>query len=100
MLSSSFSSSSHSVNDYGRRKEQDSLLRLQRQPAGTADETPILQSDNVVQHSAKDTGSESEVEIWSFDRVINEVFRLLPQELCPKSTEEHTPAKPCQELST
>ena len=25
---------------------------------------------------------------------INEVFRLLPQELCPRPTEEQTPAKP------
>ena len=32
--------------------------------------------------------------IWSFDRAINEVFRLLPQELCPRPTEEQAPAKP------
>ena len=48
----------------------------------------------MVQQSAKDTGSESKEEMWSFDRAINEVFRLLPQELYPKSTEEQTPAKP------
>ena len=30
---------------------------------------------------------------WSFERVINEVLRLLPQELCPKPREEQTPAK-------
>ena len=64
------------------------------QPARTIDEMPIIHSDNVVQQTSKDTGSESEAEIWSFDRVINEVFRLLPQELCPKPSEEHTPAKP------
>ena len=34
------------------------------------------------------------METWSFDRTINEVFRLLPPELCPRPTEEHTPAKP------
>ena len=50
------------------------------QPAETTDVTPIPQSDNVAQNSAKDTGSESEQEIWSFDRAINTVFSLLPQE--------------------
>ena len=34
------------------------------------------------------------METWSFDRAVNEVFRLLPPELCPRSTEEHTPARP------
>ena len=48
----------------------------------------------MVQQSAKDIGSESEAEVWSFDIAINKVFRLLPQESCPKSPEEHTPAKP------
>ena len=43
---------------------------------------------------SKDSGSDSEVEAWSFDKAINEVFRLLPQKLCPKPSEEHTPAKP------
>ena len=32
----------------------------------------------------KESDSESESEVWSFDRAINEVFRLLPPELCPK----------------
>ena len=58
------------------------------------EQTPIIHSDNVVQPSPKDTGSESESETWSFDMAINEVFRLLPQELCPKLMEENTPAKP------
>ena len=64
------------------------------QPARTMEQTPVLHSDNVVQQSSRDTGSESELETWSFDRAINEVFRLLPQELCPKPMEENTPAKP------
>ena len=38
--------------------------------------------DNVVQ-TAKDSGSDSEAEVWSFDSAIYEVFSLLPQELCP-----------------
>ena len=58
------------------------------------EQTPIIHSDNVVQQSSKDTGSESEVETWSFDRAINEVFRLFLQELCSKSTEENTTTKP------
>ena len=63
------------------------------QPARTIDETPNIHSDNVVQLTSKDTGTESEVESGPLT-VINEVFRLLPQELCQKPSEEHTPAKP------
>ena len=78
-------------------KEQDSPqvvdVPATLQPARTIDKTPMIHSDNVVQQTSKDTSSESEAEIWSFDRAINEVFRLLPQELYPKPTEEHTPAK-------
>ena len=97
--SSSSSSSDHSVNDYGRYKRSRQTQQVAEvpstlQPAETINVIPISQSDNVAQHSAKDTGSESEQEIWSFDRAINEMFRLLPQELCPRPTEEQTPAKP------
>ena len=42
----------------------------------------------------KDSGSESDSETWSFDRAINEVFRPLPEELCPKPTKENTPTRP------
>ena len=48
----------------------------------------------MVQHFLKDSGSEPEIETWSFDEAINEVFRLLPEELCPKPLEDHTPTKP------
>ena len=54
----------------------------------------IPQPEQTLQHSTKDSGSDSEIETWSFDRAISEVFRLLPQELCPRPTEEHAPAKP------
>ena len=64
------------------------------QPDRTIEQTPIIHSENVVQQSSRDTGSNSESETWSFDRAINEVFRLLPQELCPKLMGENTPAKP------
>ena len=43
--------------------------------------------------AAKDSGSDSEAEVWSFDRDINEVFRLLPPELCPKTSQEKTSIK-------
>ena len=33
----------------------------------------------------KESDSETEFEVWSFDRAINEVFRLLPPELCPNT---------------
>ena len=55
----------------------------------TIDQTPLIHSDNIM-----DSGSESDLETWSFDRAVNDVFRLLPQELCPRPTEENTPAKP------
>ena len=32
--------------------------------------------------------------VWSFDRAINEVFRLLPAKLCPKTQQDQAPAKP------
>ena len=59
----------------------------------TMDQTPIIHSDNKVQQ-LKDSGSESDWETWSFDRAIIEVFRLLPQEFCPRLPEENTPTKP------
>ena len=46
----------------------------------TIDQAQVIHSDNVVQQ-LKDSGSESDLETWSFDRAINEVFRLLPQEM-------------------
>ena len=84
------------MNDYGRKKTrlspQVADVPSTLQPERTIDQTPVIHSDNVVQQSSKDTGSDSET--WSFDRAINEVFRLLWQELCPKPIEENTPAKP------
>ena len=64
------------------------------QPVRTIGETPNIHSDNLVQQTSKDIGSELEAETWFFDKAINEVFRLLLQELCPKPSEKHTPAKP------
>ena len=53
-----------------------------------------ISPEQTLQHPSKDSGSDSEIKPWSFDRAINEVFRLLHPELCPRPSEEHTPAKP------
>ena len=42
----------------------------------------------------KGSDSETESEVWSFDRAINEVFRLLPPEFCPKTQQDQAPLKP------
>ena len=42
----------------------------------------------------KESDSETESEVWSFDRAIKEVFRLLPPELCPKTQQDQVPLKP------
>ena len=48
----------------------------------------MITVDAEVVQIAKDSGSDSEAEVWSFNRAINEVFRLLPQELCPPPPRE------------
>ena len=63
------------MNDYGRYKRKRQFPQVADvsstlQPVRTIDETPNIHSDNVVQQTSKDTGSESVAEIWSFDRVI------------------------------
>ena len=63
------------------------------QPAEPINSTPNLQPENMVQ-PAKDSGSDSESEVWSFNSTIYEDFRLLPQELYPKTRQEQTPVKP------
>ena len=64
------------------------------QPVRIIEETPNIHSENVVQQISKDSGSEPETEVWSFNKAINEVFRLLPEKLCQKPSEDHTPSKP------
>ena len=77
------------MNDCGRYKNRrlsPQIVDIQStvQPVRTIDDTPNIHSDNVVQQMSKDSVSESKAETLSFDKAINEVFRLLPQELCPK----------------
>ena len=64
------------------------------QPAEVTNVQTIPQPEQTLHHSTKDSGSDSEIETWSFDRAINEVFRLLPLELCRRPTKEHALAKP------
>ena len=45
--------------------------------------TPQLM-ENVLQGN-KDSGSDSEAKVWSFDRAINEVLRLLPLRIMTKN---------------
>ena len=78
--STSSSSSSHSTqseNDYGRYKRvkqapQVAEIPVQLQPAEPINITPNL-PENVLQ-TAKDSGSDSVAEVWSFDRAVNEVL--------------------------
>ena len=102
-MSSSLSvSSTQSKNDYGRYK------RVKLAPRGAEMPTPLQPVEqinitsnlpeipiNITPHllenvlqGTKDSGSDSEAEVWSFKRAINEVFQLLPPELCPKTTQE------------
>ena len=95
---SSSSSSDHSIHNYGRYKRprlspQVAEVPSTLQPVMTMDRTPIIDSHNVVQQ-LKTSGSESDLETWSFERTVNKIFRLLPQKLCPRPTEKNTPTKP------
>ena len=45
-------------------------------------------ADNSVLHLPKESDSESKPDSWSFDKAINEVFRLLLEEMCPKMSKD------------
>ena len=97
MTPSSSSNTSQSEIDFGRferarkspqvaqtpvpiQPEEPNFNPVNTQPINIIDEVhPNLSQPN------KGSDSETETEIWSFDHAINEVFRLLPAELCPKS---------------
>ena len=71
--SSSSSSSWQSIHDYGRYKRQRQSPQIadilpMAKPVRNIEETPFTHSDNVVQQTLKDSGSDSEVETWSFAR--------------------------------
>ena len=47
-------------------------VQTTEQPARIIEEAPNIHSNNVVQQLSKDSGSEYELEAWSFDKAINE----------------------------
>ena len=75
---SSSPSDNHS-NDYGRYKRSRHSLQavetlIMLQPAEITNVPTIPQPEHVIQCSTKDSGSDSELETWSFDRAINDIF--------------------------
>ena len=101
------SRSTQSQNDFGRYKRDHTSPQVAEAPVpvqpaeplniSPVNISPVNIAQSVTEHipqTSKDSGSDFDAEIWSFDRAINEVFRLLPQELCPKTQQEKTPAKP------
>ena len=105
MTPSSSSNSSQSQLDIGR------YTRAHKSPQVVQTPTPIQPEEtnfspitnepinydqfqpNLTQQN-KESDLETESEVWSFDRAINEVFRLLPPELCPKTQQDQAPLKP------
>ena len=95
--SSSSSLSDNQSHDCGRYKRSRHSPQAAQNPSilQPAEITNVqtIPPEQTLQRSSKDSGSDSEIETWSFDRAVNEVFRLLPPELCLRPTEEHTLAK-------
>ena len=107
MTPSSSSNTSQSDIDFGRYKRAKKSPQVVQTPIPIQPEEPILinpvgtQPINIIHEvlpnlsqANKESDSETETEIWSFDRAINEILRLLPAELCPKTQQEQTPTKP------
>ena len=96
--SSSSSVSDNQSHDYGRYKRSRHTPQPAQNPSFLQPEertnVQTLPPEQTLQRPSRDSGSESETETWSFDRAITKVFRLFHPELCPRSTEEHTPSKP------
>ena len=105
MTPSSSSDSSQSQLDIGRytrahkspqvvqtptliQPEETNFSPITNQPINYDQIKPNLTQQN------KESDLETESEVWSFDRAINEVFRLLPPELCPKTQQDQAPLKP------
>ena len=106
MTPSSSSNTSQSEIDFGRYKRARKSPQVAQTPVPIQPEKPNFNPVNTqpiyiigevhpnLSQPNKESDSETETEIWSFDRAINEVFRLLPAELCPKTQQEQAPSKP------
>ena len=105
MTPSSSSNTSQSQIDFGRYKRAKKSPQIVQTPDQIQPEEPSFnpvntQAINIDEFhlnlplTNKESDSETETEIWSFDRAINKVFRLLPAELCPKTQQDQAPSKP------
>ena len=105
MTPSSSSNTSQSEVDFGRYKRARKSPQVVQTPVPRQPEEPNFNPVNTqpinieefhpnLPQTNKESDSETETEIWSFDRAINEVFRLLPAELCPKTQQDQAPSKP------
>ena len=109
MTPSSSSNTSQSQIDIGRYKRANKSPQVVQTPAPIQPEEPSFNPVNTqpinidefhpnLPQTNKESDSETETEIWSFDRAINEIFRLLPAELCPKTQQDQAPSKPLSGL--
>ena len=105
MTPSSSSYTSQSQIDIGRYKRAKKSPQDVQTPVPIQPEEPSFNPVNTqlinidefhpnLPQKNKQSDSETETEIWSFDRAINEVFRLLSAELCPKTQQDQAPSKP------
>ena len=105
MMPSSSSNTSQSQIDIGRYKRAKKSPQVVQLPVPIQPEEPSFKPVNTqpinidefhlnLPQTNKESNSETETETWSFDRAINEVFRLLPAELCPKTQQDQAPSKP------
>ena len=105
MTPSSSSNTSESQIDFGRYERAKKSSQVVQTPVPIQPEEPSFNPVNIqpinidefhpnLPQTNKESDLETETEIWSFDLAINEVFRLLPAELCPKTQQDQAPSKP------
>ena len=95
--SSSSSLSDNQSHDYGRYKRnrhspQAAQNPSMLQPVEITNVQTVPQTEQTLQRSTKNSGSDSEIENWSFDRAIK--FSGFCLRRCPRPTKDHAPAKP------
>ena len=99
------SNTSQSQIDFGRYKRAKISPQVVQTPVPIQPEEPSFNPVNTqpinidefhpnLLQTNKESDSETETEIRSFDHAINEVFRLLPAELRPKTQQDQAPSKP------
>ena len=68
------------------------------QPDRVTGESQNLKCDNSVLNLQR-TQDHFEQESWSFDKAMHEVFRFIPEEMCPRPSEDHTTSKPLSAMN-